>query len=342
MLDTEQTGVALGLTRRASAPLGPLQSTLRSIDWSAYAYVAPAGIVLLVFDLFPIAFGFWISLWRWGVGPEAFVGFQNYLAIFENGIVTRDFLGRPALGTIGQSFLVTLYYVVGTVPLSILLSFGFALLLFRVRVLRDFLRAVYFLPYVTSVVAAGMVFFWIFDPQIGVANSILHALGLPAQTWLQDPTPALAKFLEWGGQTWVEGIPTVLTGPSVALVIVVVFSVWNSLGFDITVYLAGLSAIPAELEDAAMVDGASSWQRMRHIVLPLVSPTTSFLIITSTIRSFQAFTPIFTLTEGGAAGSGLGAAGGPLGTTRVLTVQIFYDFYEQPNMVGYASSTLKS
>jgi ABC-type sugar transport system permease subunit len=311
---------------------------LRDVDWAAYLYLAPAGVLLAVFSLWPIALGAWISLWRWGVEPQRFVGLGNYVRIFTQDVVAQDFRGLPTLGPIGQSFIVTLYYVIGTVPFSIILAFLVASLLFHLPVLRDVLRTIYFLPYITSVVAASMVFFWIFNPQVGVANDVLHALGLPTQTWLQDPTPVGTRFLTWIGIHGAARVPDPLMGPSVALTVVILFSVWNSLGFDVVIYLSALSAISPELDQAAQVDGAGAWQRIRHVTLPLVSPTTLFLLVTSTIRSFQAFTPIFALTEGGSGGTGLGEAGAPLGTTRVLTVTIFTNFYERPNSVGYASA----
>jgi multiple sugar transport system permease protein len=214
------------------------------------------------------------------------------------------------------------------------LAFVVAFLLFEGTPLRNLLRTLYFVPYVTSVVAAGMVFLWIFDPQVGVANSLLHAAGLPIQTWLQDPDPVVKKLLIWLGLTWAQSLPDLVCGPSMALTVMIVFSIWNSLGFDVVIYLAGLSAIPPELKEAARIDGASGWQRVRFITLPLVSPTTFFLVVTSIIRSFQAFTPIYVLSGGGFRGE----AGGPIGSTRVLTVDIFYNFYNRPSSVGYAAS----
>lgn len=303
-------------------------------EWAAYLYILPAAILLITFGLWPIIFGFWISLWRWGITPDRFVGLNNYGRIFTEELLVKDYAGHWALGEVGQSLLVTLYYVIGTVPLSVALAFLIAYLIFEGTPLRDFLRTVYFLPYVTSVVAAGMVFLWIFDPQVGVANSLLHALGLPAQTWLQDADPILKRGLGWLHLGWAQSLPDPLGGPSVALSVVILFAIWGSLGFDIIIYLAGLTSISKDVKEAAEIDGAGTWQRMRYITIPLVSPTTFFLLVTSTIRSFQAFNQIFVLSGGGYRGQ----AGGPLGTTRVLTVDIFYNFYNRPNSVGYAAA----
>jgi multiple sugar transport system permease protein len=183
--------------------------------------------------------------------------------------------------------LVTVFYVIGTVPVAVALAFLVAFLLFQPIRLRDFIRTIYFLPYVTSTVAAGMVFMWIFNPQVGIINSATTALGLPAQTWLLDPDPVLKKVLLGIGWTSAARIPDWLAGPSVALCVVILFSIWSSLGFDVVIYLAGLANIPAELYEAARIDGAAGWQMLRHITIPLVSPTTFFLVV-SIIRAFQA------------------------------------------------------
>jgi multiple sugar transport system permease protein len=318
--------------KRRSAVVAPSRQRSK-IDWSAYLYILPAGLLLGVFGLWPIVFGFWISLWRWGISPERFVGLRNYQRILIDDIVTKDYRGHWTLGEVGQSLVATIYYVIGTVPLSIGIAFVVAYLLFEGTPLRDFLRTIYFLPYVTSAVAAGMVFLWIFDPQIGVANYLFHALGLPVQTWLQDPDPVGKRFFGWLGLGWGQGIPDFAAGPSVAMVVVILFSIWSSLGFDVAIYLAGMTAVSREVNEAAQIDGAGHWQRIWRVTLPLVSPTTFFLLVTSTIRSFQAFTPIFVLSGGGFHGQ----AGQPLGTTRVLTVDIFYNFYNRPDSVGYAA-----
>jgi multiple sugar transport system permease protein len=254
--------------------------------------------------------------------------------IITQELVAPDFRGELALGEVARSLAATVYYVIGTVPAAIVIAFLLAFFVFNAIRLRDLLRTVYFLPYVTSTVAAGLVFLWIFNPQVGVMNGLLGALGLPAQTWLEDPTPIGRKLLDAVGAGWGAGIPDFLLGPSVALSVIIVFSIWASLGFDVVIFLAGLTAIPSELEDAAAIDGAGTWDRIRYITLPLLSPTIFFLLVVSTIRAFQAFTPIFVLSGGGYRGQ----AGGPLGSTSVLTVEIFKQFYERPDSVGYAAA----
>ncbi|MFD0502164.1 carbohydrate ABC transporter permease [Streptomyces chiangmaiensis] len=283
-----------------------LPSRLRGVDWVAYAYVLPSGVLLGVFGLWPVAFGFWISLWQWGIVPERFVGLGNYAHIFGSDLVDHDASGHLQAGPVGQALLNTIYYTVATVGASVALAFVIAYLLFRVRALRNLLRTLFFLPYATTITASGLVFVWIFDPQLGVANAVLRALGLPAQTWLLDPTPIGRKLLAPIGLS--PGLPDALLGPSVALCVVIVFSVWNTLGFSVMIYLSGLSALPRELMDAADIDGAAGWRKVRHVVLPLVSPTTLFLLVYTTAMSFKAFTPIYALTQG-ASGAATGCNG---------------------------------
>jgi len=197
-------------------------------------------------------------------------------------------------------------------------------------------RTIYFLPYITASVAVAMVFSLIFNPKFGVANAALEKLGLPGQKWLQDPNPALKEWTAWTGIGVIDRIPDWLAGPSVALVVVCIYSIWASLGYAIVVYLAGLTSIPRDLADAARLDGASEWTVMRTIIWPLLTPTTAFLVITSTIGAFQAFNPIFALTRG--SGLGRSEAGAPLDTTLTITVYIFRNFYERSNSVGYAAA----
>lgn len=299
--------------------------------WRPALYLAPTLLLLAVFDVYPIFLAAWISLWRWGIRAEEFVGLDNYRRMateFGQGAG-----GAP--GEVGQSLLVTVFYTLGTVPLTIAIAFAVANMLFaKVRFLTA-LRTAYFVPYITSTVAAGLAFAWLFNPQVGVLNAILDAFGLPAQQWLLDPDPVVPKMLAGIGVGWPENAPALLAGPSVALACVITFSIWNTLGFSVVILLAGLVAINPEVRDAARVDGANAWQMATRITLPLVSPTLFFLLVVSTIRSFQSFNEIYVMTSGGAYGSGAGA---PLDTTLTLPVLVFRHLYERPGSVGYAAA----
>lgn len=331
--DPDKLGRGLERNRR------PILSRLRQVDWPAYLYLVPFGIVLGIFSVWPLFFGFWISLWKWGIEPIEFIGMDNYTNIFTSGMFDRDLDGRLSVGPIGQSVLNTVYYSVGTVTLTIVLAFLIATMIFRIRWLQSLLKVLFFLPYATTIVATAIVFVWMFDPQLGVANALLRATGMSDQTWLQDPDSVLTKLLHAVGLHMLDGIPAPLMGPSLALTVVILFSVWNSLGLAIMIYLAGLSTIPTEVIEAAELDGATGWRRLRDITVPMLSPTTLFLLVYQTVVSFKAFTPIFALTQGGGSrGAGSQLAGGPLGSTNVLTVEIFNGFYQRTDQVGYAAA----
>jgi ABC-type sugar transport system permease subunit len=308
----------------------------RTSGWGGMLYVLPALLVLLIFEVWPIVFAGWISLWRWDVRPDRYVGLANYRRVFVEGFVTRDYKGDLVAGEVAQSLIVTVYYVLGTVPVTLAVSFVVAYLLFEGLRATGFLRTVYFLPYITASAAVALIFAWIFSAQVGVANALLEAIGLPAQQWLQDPTPAAQRFLGWIGIESAANWPDLASGPSVALVVIILYSIWSSLGYSIVVYLAGLTAIPRDLTDAARIDGAGRWTTMRTVAWPLLTPSTLFLLIVNTVRAFQAFDPVYTLTR--TTGMGRGEAGGPLDTTLTITVYIFRNFYERAHSVGYAAA----
>jgi multiple sugar transport system permease protein len=264
----------------------------------ALPMLAPALLILGAFGLFPLFYAFHLSLYAGKAGQGAFTGLGNY------GLA----LGRPEFW---NSVQVTVYYVAGVVPLTLLLSLLVAYGLWRVTWGRGVLRTFFFLPFITSAVAAATVWRAILDPQTGAANQLLEWLGLPPQAWLLEPAGVLHLFT--GGAVPVD------VGPSLALCCIIAFDVWHGSGFAIVVFLAGLSAIPRELEDAARIDGAGSWQLLRRVVLPLISPTIFFLMIVSVIRAFQAFNSFFTLTAGGAR---------TLGTTENLILHVYSNFYE--------------
>jgi len=276
---------------------------------SAILFLFPSTLVLATFGLVPIGFALYISLFKWGLARERFLGLENYVRA----------LTSPEWW---NALLVTLYYVLGVVPISLVLAIVLANVLFRVARGVGAYRTVYFLPYVTSTVAAAMVWSWIFHPQWGVVNAVLERLHLPTQRWLLEPRGIIELLVAPLG---VE-VPAWAAGPSLALVVLILFAIWYSIGFDTVVLLAALSNVPRELEDAARIDGASTVKLARYVTIPLLSPTLFFLAIISVIRSFQAFNHIYVLT-----------GGGPLDTTCNATMYIFRSFY-QYTKVGYGSA----
>lgn len=299
--------------------------------WLPAGFLAPTLILLFTFDIYPLLLGSWISLWRWGIRPQEFIGLDNYRRMIEDiGIGSGG-----GAGEVGQSLTVTFFYSIVTVPVTLFLAFLVANMLFaKIRGLTVF-RTAFFIPYITSTVAAGLGFAFLFNPQVGVLNAALEAVGLPAQTWLLDATPIVPKGLAALGVGWPESLPAILAGPSVALLCVMAFSVWNTLGFGVVILLAGLVAINPEVHEAARIDGANAWKMATRITLPLVSPTLFFLLVVLTIRSFQSFNEVFVLTSGGGYGAGAGA---PLDTTLTLPVLVFRHLYQRPDSVGYSAA----
>ncbi|WP_166242642.1 carbohydrate ABC transporter permease [Paenibacillus turpanensis] len=292
------------------------------------AYALPALLLLVLFRYWPLLFGTWISLWKWGFVPEQFIGLGNYVRIFTEDLIYKDPTFGWQLGPIGQSLLVTLYYAIGTIPPAIMISFFIAYYLFQQRKGMGALRTIFFLPYITSQVAAALVFKWIFHPSVGVANGALERFGLPKQEWLGDPDPVGMKLVTAFGGTWPEWLPAQLGGPTYALIVIMIFTIWNSIGFNIVIFLAGLGNVPADLYEAAKIDGARTVHLMRHVTLPLLSPMLFLLTIVSVIGAFESFNTFYVFS---------GGEGGPLGTTMSLPLYIFRSFYVY-GQVGYAAA----
>lgn len=302
----------------------------RTAGWAGLLYILPALFLLALFEVWPLIFGGWISLWKWDILPVEFIGLENHERLFREGFITRDYAGRLTIGSVLRSLIVTLNYALFTIPIAIFGGFIVAYLLFRGRRGEGILRTIYFLPHITASVAVTVVFAWIFDANAGVANAMLEAIGLEPQTWLRDPTPVLDVI--FGGTP----LPEWLSGPSMALLVVISYGIWASIGFNVVIYLAGLSSISKEVLEAAKIDGANEWRLVKEIIWPLTSPTTFFLLITSTIGAFKVFDPVYTLTRGtSVTGS---EAGGPVDSTLTITVLIYRNFYERQNAVGYASA----
>ncbi len=280
------------------------------ISTKPFLYLLPAIIIVLVFRFFPILYVARVSVFRWGIGgAERFTGFGNYLKA----------LSDPYFW---QSLTNTLWYVVFVVPLSIFFSLFIALLLnSKIRRI-GFFRTVYFLPVVTSIVAISMVWKWIYHPKIGLSNYILTFLHFPPQRWLS----------EWRGIFEIiigRNLPDVLAGPSLALLSIIIMMVWKGIGYNMVIFLAGLQNIPRNYYEAAEVDGASGFSVFRHITWPLLSSTTFYVLIISTITSFQVFAPVWLMTGP--------PAGGPLGSTNVLVYHL-YDAAFNFSSYGYASA----
>jgi len=229
--------------------------------WTAWAFLAPALIGLFLFFLGPMLFALYISLHNWSIVDPArpFVGLTHYAGLLKDA----DFL--HALWT---AFLYTLH-----VPIGMALALGLALLLNRPLRGVGVFRTLFFLPSITSFVAIAMVWEWIYNPDFGLANWALRLFGLPPSGWLTDPGTALPGLM--------------------------LMAIWIGVGYQMVIFLAGLQGIPRSLHDAAVMDGAGPVRRFFRITLPLLKPTTLFVLVTSVIGSFQVFTQIYIMTDGG-------------------------------------------
>lgn len=274
----------------------------------AYLFLLPAVIVIAVFHFFAIGFAFYISLFNWKVIRGAFLALTNYTVILRDG----DF--HQALAT-------TIWYAVLTVPISIILALVAALLLSRNLRGVSVYRTLFFIPYVTSTVAAAAVWRVIFRPD-GAISGLWKWAGAPSPQWLNEPRGIFQLVLQPFGvvpPAWADG-------PSLALFCIAVMSIWYSQGFDTVVFLAGLTSIPKELYEAARLDGASEGQVFRYLTWPLLMPTTFFILVISVIGSFKAFNQIYIMT-----------GGGPAGTTTTVALLVYNQAFRYGHL-GYASA----
>jgi multiple sugar transport system permease protein len=259
--------------------------------WTMVVLIS-AGVGLLVLA--------WIA-WQRTVHAESnrrFVGFGlAVIALVIGGYFLITQLPPALAGSakeVSRGFGVTVMYALCAVPLQLALGLGLAVLLFQNIRGKSFFRIVYFMPYITPFVATSVIFALIFSHRTeSPVNQLMTALGLPTQNWLLEPRGVIRLLFG-------EGVPDALAGPGLALIVIVLYTVWVYAGYATVIFLAGLGNIPHELNEAARIDGANGWQIFRNVTLPLLSPTTFFLVIVATIGTFQAFTQIFLMRRAGA------------------------------------------
>jgi ABC-type sugar transport system permease subunit len=256
--------------------------------WS-YTAVIGAGAIL-----FGLAYG----LWRRAVQQQddrrfALLGFAA-LALLAGSyllIVEIPQALQKADEDMMRGFWVTLLYVIGTVPVQLSLGLFFAYRLFHAARGKSLFRMLYFLPYITPFAATSVVFATLFSNRpLSIANRMIGVFGIGPQKWLSEPTPI--NDLIFG-----RNLPRIIEGPSLALLVIIIWSTWTYAGYDIVIFLAGLGNISPEYYEAARIDGASGWKIFRNITLPLLSPTTFFLSLLAIIGTFQAFTQIWMMRQ---------------------------------------------
>ncbi len=216
---------------------------------------------------------------------------------------------------------ITVMFAIGTIPFQIGIGLVLAYLLFQEIKARSLFRVVYFLPYIMPFVATAIVFNLLFSfrPESPI-NQLINLFGIPDQKWLLEPKGIFTLIFG-------EGLPSVLTGPSLALIVIMIYTVWTYIGYDAVVFLAGLGNIPVELYEAARIDGASEWVLFRRITLPLLSPTTFFLMLIAITGTFKAFTQLWIMRTPAAASS-----------VDTLAVHIFTTVRQTEPNLGYGSA----
>lgn len=243
-------------------PKGSLSLMARREERAAWLFLIPSLVLFTVFTALPVIAAFLISFAHWDLfNAPRLAFFDNYIALWNDPIF------RQVLGNTG-------YYVVLAVPLQMLLGLLCALGLNRGVPGQAFFRVIYFLPVVTSTVAAGLVWAWLFNSNFGLINMGLSLLG-------------------------VNDLPKWLISSKWAMPAVIAVSVWQGLGYSMVLFLAGLQNIRRDLYEAAALDGATGWSRFWHITLPLLSPMTFFVLIISIIGSFQVFELVYVMTKAG-------------------------------------------
>ncbi|GAB6989255.1 carbohydrate ABC transporter permease [Paenibacillus pini] len=279
-----------GKTDRPSILARVLQIGYRE-KGAAFVFVIPFMIGFLIFNIIPMVYSVVISLMDYNsfkpMNMIKFIGFDNYTRLFHDPI---------ALNAFGKSFLYALFYVPGLIILSFLL----AILLNRTFALRGITRTFILMPYVANVVAVSIVWSILLDPFGGPVNQIIAKFGIEPPLWL-------------------SGVKTAL--PTIAGI-----NIWQSLAFQTIVFLAAIQGVNKDLYEAADIDGASRWKRLWSITLPVISPTTFFLVITSIISSFQNYASVRMLTNGG-----------PGTSSRVISLNIYEEAFTL-NHYSYASA----
>jgi len=256
------------------------------------ALILPNTLGLFFFFGIPVAASFLTSLQEWNaLKPPRFIGLDNFQRLVGDGAFWQ------ALGN-------TLKLMVFSVPVGVALALAVAVLVNQRLAGRNLFRAIYFSPVVTSTVAASIVWTWIFQPRYGLLGNLLAPLGLRDVAWL--------------------------TNPDLILFPVAAVTIWQRLGFDMVLFLAGLQTIPRVLYEAAIVDGANRWQRFRHITLPMLSPTTFLVVLLSIINAFQIFDQVYVMTA-------RISPGGPGGSATTLSYLLYESGFKNLEF-GYASA----
>jgi len=256
---------------------------------SALLFLSPTLIIFSAFILFPVIFSFYLSFQKWNMfsGQTTFVGLDNYIRMFQSAEFWSVLKN-------------TAYYTFGTIPLNMGFSLLVAYILHKKIFGKKLLRTLFFAPVIISPVAAAVIWRWLYDPNFGLVNYFIGLFGFDPVNWLNDPTAAMFALIVMG--------------------------VWKTFGINMVLFAAGLQAIPENYYEAAEIDGAGQWAKFKNITIPLLAPTTFFIMVMSMISSFQVFDIVYVLTSGG-----------PLGATKVMVFYVYEHAFKYFEM-GYASA----
>ena len=261
----------------------------------AYVFISAPMLFFLCIRIYPALYAFNVSLHKWDLlsKNKPFVFLDNFMELFHDQVF------KASLINTGK-------YILFAVPIGLALSLGIAMLLNSITRGAAVYRMVVFIPYVTSIVAVSWVWRWMFMKQGGLINNVIGLFGISRQPFL-DST-------------------------SQAIYVVISNIIWQALGFYTIIFLAGLKQVPKTYYEAAMIDGASPWQKFKNITIPLLNPTIVYLSVMATIQTLQVFTQVFNITSGGQ-----GIAGGPLNSTVSVVLYIYQLAFVNYKM-GYASA----
>lgn len=251
-------GTGTGRTGRTGRTRRARRSRTTAFSW---AMAGPNTAVVALFLLLPLGWAVWLSFRDAGTfGPTRFTGLENYRRMFSDEVFW-------------QAVVNTAVFTLATVPTSILLGLGLAVLLDSALPAQRVWRTVIYLPIVLSGLATALIGSLLFEQSIGIVNKLLAAVGVTGPDWQTDGAWAMASL--------------------------VLVTVWVRVGFSMVIYLAGLQDVPRDLYEAARLDGAGAWQQFRQVTVPLVRPTTFFLVVLNVIYSFQVFDLVYAMTNGG-------------------------------------------
>ena len=278
--------------------------------YTPYLFIGPGLLLLGIFFAYPLLDTLWLSLHRYNIfTAPIFVGLDNFYRAWGDELFWRVLAN-------------TLLYAAMVVPSLVVFSFLMALLLDNsIRLIKIF-RTLYYIPVVTSIVVAGIIWKWLYNSD-GLLNALLKGFGIIGPSWLADTRGLPEAFLNLFG---IETESAWFSEPAIALFSVALVTIWKATPYYMIIYLAGLQGIPTPLKEAARVDGANWWQTIRHVIIPTIKPYTLVVSIIATIAALRTFGEVYVMTSGG-----------PFHRTNLLAYYIYtlgFKYLE----VGYAAA----